>query len=150
MFSSVFQPSLFKPTCFKSSLSRPVMALAAALALSLPAATDALAQYRDDSSGDFRAGALRGALRGAGFGRGGYPGGFRSDEFGPPPGFAGRRGPAFRDGFPDDYPPPFAVRVYHPGYYEYYYYGCYRGGWSATPWGWRWRRVNICHPSDED
>jgi hypothetical protein len=72
---------------------------------------------------------------------------------GPPdedPRFAVRRGPAFRGGAPDDDPRPFAVRVYRDGRYQYYYYGCDRWRWAATPWGWRLRRVNICYPSTYD
>jgi hypothetical protein len=121
------------------------MVLIAALVLgSLPAATDAVAQYGGD--GEFRAG----TLRAAGFRHGEFRDcRFRCGGFRPPPGFAVRRGPAFRDGLEDEDPRPFAVRVYRDGYYEYHYYGCYRWRWSATPWGWRLRRVNVCYPSYE-
>jgi hypothetical protein len=32
---------------------------------------------------------------------------------------------------------------YGPGYYSYYG-GCWRTRRVATPWGWRWRRINVC------
>jgi hypothetical protein len=141
MFRSDFASKLsfFKAIVCVSSLSKPVMALTAALALSsLPAAT-AVAQYRDDAGREFRAG---------GFRSDGFRGDrFRGDEFRAAPRFAERRGPAARDEFPGRSPRPYAVLVYRDGYYEYYYYGCDRWGWSATPWGWRWRRVNVCYPS---
>jgi hypothetical protein len=144
MFRSVLASklSLFKLILSKPFLSKPGMALTAALALSsLPSGTDAVAQYSGDRGGEFRAG----ALRDAGFRSDGFRGGrSRSGGFGAGPGFAERGGPAFHGG-PGR---PFAVRVYRDGYYEYYYYGCYRWRWAATPWGWRPRRVNVCYPSD--
>jgi hypothetical protein len=87
-----------------------------------------------------------GALHAAGFHSGEFGGGRYSRYMGPPR-FAVHRGPAFRGGYPDGYSRPFALRVYRNGYYEYHYYGCYDWRWAATPWGWRWRRVNVCYPS---
>jgi hypothetical protein len=148
MFKSVLASKLCpsKPSLSKPPLSKPAMALAAALALgSLPAATGAVAQYRGDGGGEFRAGTLRSGFRGDGF----RDGRFRGGGFRAAPGFAERRGPASRGGFPRPSPHPYALRVYRDGYYEYYYYGCYDWRWAATPWGWRWRRVNVCYPSDE-
>lgn len=147
MFRSVFASKLsfFNIIVCMSSLSKPVMALTAVLALSsLPAATDAVAQYGGDG-GEFRAG----PPRADGARSGGFSGGrFRSGGYKTTPGFAERRGRAFRGGSSGGFPRPYARRVYRNGYYEYYYYGCDRWGWAATPWGWRWRRVNVCYPSD--
>jgi hypothetical protein len=158
MFRSVFAsyPSLFKPFYSTPSLSRPafsklVFAVAAALVLgALPAATEAVAQRYGDDGGGFRT---------RRFGQDGFPGSrLRGREFGPRPGFAERRGPAFRGGYPppafrNRYPEdganprPFARRFYRNGRFEYVYYGCDRWRWAATPSGWRWRRVNVCFPS---
>jgi hypothetical protein len=136
MFRSVFASKL---AIFKPSLSKPAMALAAALTLgSLPAATDAVAQYGGRDGGGFRDGGFRSDRF--------RDGEFRGSRFRAPPGFVGRRGPAFRGRYPDGEGRPFARRVFRNGTYQYYYYGCHAWRRAATPWGWRWRRVNICYP----
>jgi hypothetical protein len=114
-------PAISRPAVFKVALSRGALSLAAALALATLPATDAVAAHY-----------------------GGHGGGFRSGGFRAHPGFAVHRGPAFSGVY---HHRPFARRFFFNGRYHYYYYGCYRWRYVATPWGWRLRRVNVCYPS---
>ncbi len=110
---------------------KPVLALASALALgSLLPATDAAAARYSNHDG-FRAG-----------------GGFHN--VGP---ILPLRRAAVR--LPLGYHRPYAYCHFHrhgfreyPRYYHYYGYydGCYRWRWFATPWGWRFSRLNMCYP----
>jgi hypothetical protein len=117
----------------KVAISRMALVLAAALALAtLPAASDAVAAHYGGHGGGFRGGFH-------------HPGGgFRSGGFRARPGFAVQSGPVFRGAY---HHRPFARRFFFNGRYHYYYYGCYRWRYVATPWGWRLRRVNVCYPS---
>jgi hypothetical protein len=101
---------------------KPAVALAAVLTVgSLPFATDASAHY------------------GRGYHYGGYHyGGYHYGGF--------RHGGYWRGGYR-----PYAHHYYYRGFRAYprsYYYGysCHRWRWVATPWGWRWRSVNMCYP----
>jgi hypothetical protein len=112
---------------------KPVLALATALALgSLSPATGAVAA-RYSHHGGLRAGTGIHSVRAH-------------------PGFAARSRQVYRWAYHRPYAHRYSYRHgfrVSPRYYPYYGYydGCYRWRWVATPWGWRFRRLNVCYPN---
>jgi hypothetical protein len=117
-----------------------VFALAAALTIgSLAISTDAFARHGGGGGAHFGGAAHIGGGGARFIGSG--PARFGGARF-----VGGPRFGTFRHGFRHH---RFFRRGLAIGFYPYYAYdyGCYRLRHVLTPWGWRWRRVNVCyHP----